>query len=201
MHIHLRAFKTRTSALALLTTLLGASMAFSASAQSQSATYAIELPAETLAQALTDLSRQTHCQILFPYEVAAHLRAPAVVGTMRRDEALARLLVGSGLAIAQETDTTVSLKADAPSGTSEAPTEVIVTGTHIRGGNPTAPVHTVTRADIQASGYAEVGDVLRALPENFSGGQNPGVFGASGTNTANTNISSASTLNLRGLGT
>jgi len=75
--------------------------------------------------------------------------------------------------------------------------EIVVTGTRIRGASPAAPVHTVTRDDIEQSGHSQIGDVIRGLPQIFAGGQNPGVqIGASGSS----NLTNSSTINLRGLG-
>ncbi|NHK27167.1 TonB-dependent receptor [Parvularcula flava] len=78
--------------------------------------------------------------------------------------------------------------------------EIVVTGTRIRGTPPTAPVHVVTRQEIERSGYGQIGDVVRSLPEVFGGGQNPNVIGASANNQANQNLTNASSVNLRGLG-
>lgn len=167
----------------------------------ETSTFKLDIPAENTAQALNDLSTQSGIQILFPFDVAAHAAAPALKGTYSVREALGQLLVGTGLEIASETDRTVTLRAVSQSGAlTEAPTEVIVTGTHIRGAAPTSPLHTVTRKDIEQSGYSQIGDLVRSLPENFSGGQNPGVFAASYKNGANGNASNASTVNLHGLG-
>jgi iron complex outermembrane receptor protein len=78
--------------------------------------------------------------------------------------------------------------------------EIVVTGTHIAGASPVgSSLITVTAEDIANSGYSNVGDVIRSLPQASGGGVNPGVVGASGSNNAN-NVSSASTVNLRGLG-
>ena len=77
--------------------------------------------------------------------------------------------------------------------------EVVVTGTHIAGASPPALVITIDRAQIDQSGYSDVGEVMRSLPQDYSGGQNPGVFGAYGSNNSSS-TSSASSPNLRGLG-
>jgi iron complex outermembrane recepter protein len=77
--------------------------------------------------------------------------------------------------------------------------EVTVTGTRIPGATPASPVIVIDRAAIDQSGYATIGDVIRSLPEIFGGGQNPGTMTTSQANTAN-NYGSASTANLRGLG-
>lgn len=78
--------------------------------------------------------------------------------------------------------------------------EVVVTGTRIRGAAPTAPVRVVTRDDIDQSGFGQLGDVVRSFPEVFAGGQNPGVVASTGS-AGNQNVSNASTVNLRGIGT
>jgi len=57
---------------------------------------AIDLPAQPLDAALAALSRQTGARIAYPADRARSLQAPAVQGTLTPDEALARLLAGSG---------------------------------------------------------------------------------------------------------
>jgi iron complex outermembrane recepter protein len=76
--------------------------------------------------------------------------------------------------------------------------EVVVTGTRIAGVVPVSPVITLDRTTIDESGYSSVGQLLLTLPENFSGGQNPGVVGARGNNQYS--VSGASSANLFGLG-
>lgn len=80
---------------------------------------------------------------------------------------------------------------------SEGGDQIVVTGTRVRGASPTSPVLTVTRDDIDRSGFGDVGELMRSLPSNFAGGANPGNIGAGA---ANSNITNASTINLRGLG-
>jgi outer membrane receptor protein involved in Fe transport len=80
-----------------------------------------------------------------------------------------------------------------------AVSEVVVTGTNIKGVQPIDPVITITRQDIDESGYATVGDVMRSLPEDFGGGQNPGVLGGT-PGFDNSNVTGGSTVNLFGLG-
>jgi len=78
--------------------------------------------------------------------------------------------------------------------------QIVVTGTRIRGATPTAPVRVVTRDEIDQSGYGQLGDVVLSFPEVFAGGQNPGVIASTGS-AGNQNVSNASTVNLRGVGT
>jgi len=80
---------------------------------------------------------------------------------------------------------------------------VTVTGTRIRGGTTPSPVITIGSEQIQQEGFTDLGQVIRSVPQNFGGGQNPGVVvgataGAGGI--ANQNITGGSSLNLRGLG-
>jgi iron complex outermembrane receptor protein len=160
-----------------------------------------DIPAQPLSSALEAFGSQSGGEILFDRAQTAGKSAPAVRGAMAPSEALRRLLVGSALSMRQVNATTFVV-APSPQGQgAEGPAteigEIVVTGTRIRGAAPTSPVHVVTREDIDRSGYTQVGDVIRSLPENFGGGQNPGVIGGG---SANQNISNSSTVNLRGLG-
>lgn len=79
--------------------------------------------------------------------------------------------------------------------------EIVVTGTHIRGSRPSSPIVTITQEDMRLAGHNTLGEVVRALPQNFAGGQNPGVvLGASAGGIGNQNSTGGSSLNLRGLG-
>ncbi len=77
-----------------------------------------------------------------------------------------------------------------------------VTGTRIRGGATPSPVVTLGSERIREEGFADLGEVVRSLPQNFGGGQNPGVGsgGFSGAGLANQNVTGGASLNLRGLG-
>ncbi|MGN6739120.1 TonB-dependent receptor plug domain-containing protein [Dyella sp.] len=94
-----------------------------------------------------------------------------------------------------KTPATESANADTP-----APTNlqtITVTGTRIRGGTTPSPVITIGSEQIQQEGFTDLGEVIRSVPQNFNGGQNPGVMGvASGLG----DTTGGSALNLRGLG-
>jgi iron complex outermembrane receptor protein len=77
--------------------------------------------------------------------------------------------------------------------------EVVVTGTHIRGEIQTSKVITIDSAEIERSGYQTTNDVLRALPQNFTGGLNATTVGAGGTQNL-PSPTGVATVNLRGLG-
>lgn len=99
-----------------------------------------------------------------------------------------------------KTPSTESANADTP-----APTNlqtITVTGTRIRGGITPSPVITIGSEQIQQEGFTDLGEVIRSVPQNFSGGQNPGVLSGNlaGAGNANQNLTGGSSLNLRGLG-
>lgn len=76
---------------------------------------------------------------------------------------------------------------------------VTVTGTRIRGGTTPSPVITIGSEQIQQEGFSDLGEVIRSVPQNFNGGQNPGVIGAA-SGVGNQDLTGGSSLNLRGLG-
>ena len=182
-----------------------------------------DLPAGKLSTALDALGTQSGRRLDYPPALVAGKQARAVRGRMSWRDALAHLLQGSGLAYRQANDTTIVImrvQESATPGSRSAATRpattaspaasavsnlstVTVTGTRIRGGTTPSPVITIGSEQIQQEGFADLGEVIRSVPQNFSGGQNPGVaagasMGAAGL--ANQNITGGSSLNLRGLG-
>lgn len=103
-----------------------------------------------------------------------------------------------------EAQTTVSnwSENDEEAQESEAPVpfeEIIVTGTNIRGvENPTVPILTFDREDIQNSGAATVDDFLRTIPQNFA--SNTQLTNESGNPNTAPNVTQGTTVDLRGLG-
>jgi len=80
-----------------------------------------------------------------------------------------------------------------------APDEgIVVTGSRIRGAPATGTVITLDRRLLEDTGVVDIGEAIRQLPQNFSGGQNPGV--GAGAGVLNQNVNAASAPNLRGLG-
>jgi iron complex outermembrane recepter protein len=182
-----------------------------------------DLPAGKLAIALDAFGKQSGIELHYRFEQVAGKQARAVTGHMSWQDALGRLLQDSGLDYRQTGDATVVIEAagqgsapeDSPvrarkesmspqatqTATDLAP--VTVTGTRIRGGTSPSPVITIGSENIREEGFTDLGEVIRSVPQNFGGGQNPGVAagassGAGGI--ANQNITGGSSLNLRGLG-
>ncbi len=195
-----KSIRATVSILALTTTL-----AWGASANAAApAAIAFNIPAENTARALNEFAKAAQIHLLFPYEAAARFTAPPLQGQFGRDEALTRLIANTNLEIASESGDTITLREKAGQGqaaASDVATQVTVTGSRIRDVSPTSPVHVVTRADIDRSGYGQVSDLMRSLPENFAGGENAGVIQGSQVNPENADLGGASAVNLRGLGT
>ncbi len=76
--------------------------------------------------------------------------------------------------------------------------DIVVTGTRIRGAEIASEVITIDQQTIIAAGQIDLGEAIRSLPQNFGGGQNPGI--GTGAGPVNSNLNSASSANLRGLG-
>jgi iron complex outermembrane receptor protein len=89
--------------------------------------------------------------------------------------------------------------APAPAAEPHMVAEVRVTGTHIRGGSPAAPVLLIDQAALERSGHATVAGALQALPQNF-GGESTDATAAVRADPLSTNSGYATGVNLRGLG-
>lgn len=76
-----------------------------ARAQAQAAAAHISIAAQPLEQSLLQLGRQTSLQIFYPQDLVAGIQAPAVSGDLAPEEALRRLLAGSGLEYARQGNT------------------------------------------------------------------------------------------------
>ncbi|QDW67573.1 TonB-dependent receptor plug domain-containing protein [Luteimonas granuli] len=79
---------------------------------------------------------------------------------------------------------------------------VQVTGTRVKGGTVPSPVVVLDAERIREEGFHDLGEVVRSIPQNFTGGQNPGAasLNIAGAGARNQNVTGGSSLNLRGLG-
>jgi outer membrane receptor protein involved in Fe transport len=185
-------------------------------AQDQAQAYSIE--AGDLEGALSRFGTESHIQLIYPPELLKGKRSHGLTGSYAPADALRLLLDGSGLKAERVNDKTVVIKqasaatkepqaanSTAPAAASPEPEvrnlgSMTVTGTRIRGGATPSPVITIGSERMQEEGFANLGEVIRSIPQNFSGGQNPGVTPAQGGTESNQNITGGSGLNLRGLG-
>lgn len=159
-----------------------------------------DLPAQSLGKTLSSLGRQSGVSIIAEARVVDGLRAPALRGNYSLDQALQMLLEGTGLTVERIGESYVIKRLGRSAADSnDADSDIVVTGSRIRG----APVPSTTiRIDAEvarSSGQATVTDIIRTIPQNFGGGQNPGV-GLNVPEAIGSDVGGGSSLNLRGLG-
>ncbi len=112
----LRTIARAFQVLLIASTLMTAAAAWAADALDASITFKIS--AQSLQNALLELSRQSSCQIVFSDAAYADLRAPAIVGTMPVRQALDRLLSGTDLGYKLIGDNTITIARQPNSGRS-----------------------------------------------------------------------------------
>ncbi len=162
-----------------------------------------DMPSQDLGIALRAVARQSGTQVIVPTELVAGMRAPALKGRFRPDQAVSQLLRGSRLRavlvgstlVVQRDD--VGLEGNEPT---EGGGEILVTGTRIRGQAPVGvSVLTLDRSDITKGGFATTQQIVQSIPQNYMGGANETTSGLL-TAAGNGNVSRGSGVNLRGLG-
>jgi outer membrane receptor protein involved in Fe transport len=141
----------------------------------ESATLTADIPAQPLAQALAEFSRQTDLNFVYVSELVRDKKSRAVSAGLRAEAALHQLLQGTGLRF--EYLTAKSVRILAPELAQPAPTDqgggaaaeiqIFVTGSRL----PQAPndisispIISVTADDIQKTGRVRVDDILDDLP-------------------------------------
>ncbi|MCH6484855.1 TonB-dependent receptor [Pseudoxanthomonas sp. LH2527] len=198
------------------------SMACSAAlaAQAQAAPGRIDLPAGELTTALNTLAKQSGTQLVYRPDQLKGRRTSGVQGATTTDQALDRLLQGSGFQARRDASGAVLIvQADAtprrappprpapqetPPGGGAAQAEepvtqletLQVTGSRIPRAQieGPAPITVVTAEQIQAAGFTSVPDVLRSLSQNSGS-----VQGQQNTTSAQS-TPGAQAVDLRGLG-
>lgn len=163
------------------------------------------LPAQELARSIRDVALRSGMSVVAPSELVAGKEAPPLKGRYGAQQAIQLLLEGSGLKATLTGGSLVISRAEAPARSESSPGPspdesqlVTVTGTRIRGGRSASPVAVTSRRDLERAGVTDLAGFTRILPQNFTGGQNPGVAG--GGQGGQANINNSATLNLRGLG-
>ncbi|MGC6399041.1 TonB-dependent receptor domain-containing protein [Sphingomonas sp. FW199] len=159
-------------------------------------TIAIDLPAQPLSTSLRAVAAQAGVEVYVSSDLVEGRTAPSLKATLTPREAVRRLLAGTPL-IASFDDDAIIVRQAAAAREDET---ITVTGTRLRGTPPAAPVTVVSETDIRNAGQADLGEVARSLPQNFGGGQNPGIGSGQGGPNVNVNVNGASTFNLRGIG-
>jgi iron complex outermembrane receptor protein len=206
----------RTLAAALATSTCLVAIATPAAAQTRE----FNVPAGSLRSALDAFARQSGRQVIYRGEVRS-ARSPGVQGARTAEDALNAILAGSGFVVKTDRSGAFAIVkagngqvAGRAASLGEAPTEgaakdkldgdIVVTGTNIRGLRAsTSPIITISRSDIERSGYSNASEIANSLPQNFGGGQTGATAdGQIGVGIrANMNAAGATAFNLRGLGT
>lgn len=157
-------------------------------------------PAQDLGDALRSAAKTADVELYASSRDLEGKTAPLLKGELTTREAIDALLKDSGLTARFEAGSVIiSQSAVAPlAASNDEP--IIVTGSRIAGVAPAAPVIRITSEDIRKAGQNDLGEVARSLPQNFGGGQNPGIGNGQGAGNENANVNGASTFNLRGIG-
>lgn len=182
-----------------------AGLAMIAPAMSEASTgRAYNLPAQALGSTLTAIGRISGENVIVAARLVAGKRAPSLSGRFDTAEALARVLSGTGLHAVRVGRGFVVQEEGAPPAQvrgegSDDEAEIVVTGSRIRGAPVASLVLVRTAEMIRDEGQATLGEVIRSIPQNFGGGQNPGI-GANVPAASGVNVGSGTSINLRGLG-
>lgn len=160
------------------------------------------LPAQPLSAALRAVSARSGRSIIAPSELIADKIAPALDGDFTPEAAVAALLADSGLCARAVAGGLIIERGDviaAQVDPTDASTDIVVTGSRIRGAPVASPVIVRTASDLSDQGKTDLGDAVRSIPQSFGGGQNPGI-GINVPGNSGVDVGGGSSVNLRGLG-
>lgn len=195
-----------------------------------------DVPAGDLKAALDAYARQSGVQLIYRVEDVRGVRTQGASGALPTEEALARILTGTGFSISRDASGAIAVVSGASQGRTEggartttappsqparnspettsqdrpitpaspAETEtsqmetILVTGTHIRGVNPTAPLIVLDKEDIDSTGLTTTTQLIESLPQNFSLVNQSATGGALSGNSAS--VVQGASINLRGMG-
>jgi len=145
---------------------------------------AADIPAQPIAQALAAFARQTGLQLVYVSSVIREQKSRAVVAGLQADEALARLLQGTGLRFEHLTPRSIRIFAGvvAPPETtarvltSEDRDEVIITANRREESLQDVPftIQAITGDDLRQLNVATTSDLLKYTPNVTYSGNGPG---------------------------
>lgn len=187
-------------------------------AQQAEARRDFNIPAQPLASALNEFSRQSDAVVTAPARLTRQRSAPAVRGNYTPREALQALLAGSGLRYRIGSGGSFVVEANPERAAVQEPvsapttlgssddidnTEIVVTGvtgSNIRGAIPASPTQAFSRDEIDRSGVGSVQEFILRLPANFKGGASEGTVGIQSGGGRTVDTVGGTGINLRGLG-
>lgn len=158
------------------------------------------LSGQPLGEALRSVARVNDRQLIADPSILAGRKAPYLKGEYTFDEAIRILLDGSGLE-AEFSGSTIIIRSASPlkSGIAQQDGDIEVTGSRIRGTQSISPMVKLTADEMRQGGITTLADAIRTIPQNFNGGQNPGI-GLGVPESRGSYIGGGTGLNLRGLG-
>ena len=177
-------FGTRVLTAALMGSVCVYALSLSTSVQAEAQTsqqISFNIPAGSLAASLASFGRQAGMQVTYQPQIAASKQAPAVSGTMSRQDALSRLLSGSGISYRFTGTNTVALgdqsaPAQAPlsaDGTTLLDTITVSGGAGITPADApyytAAPTNYISAQTIERFRGSSPADIFRGTPGVMSG--------------------------------
>lgn len=164
----------------------------------------LTMPAMPLGDALRQVARMSGRNLVVNDQLIAGREAPAISGSLTPDEALQRLLAGTGLSSRTVEETIiisgppVEVASKGTTARADGGQEIVVTGSNVRGAPPTSPVITLTNRDIEQAAAVSVEELMRTLPQNVAAGATEENVGVTGVGADITDHGAG--INLRGLG-
>ncbi len=160
-----------------------------------------DLPAQDLRYALRSVARDAGFQLIADTSILRGKQAGPLKGDYGLEEAVTRLLEGTGLTLEINGGTLFVRGREEPSRATLAAAgdNIVVTGSRIRGAATASKTTSMSRENMTAAGLGTLAEAVQTIPQNFSGGQNPGV-GFNVPEGTGVGYGAASSINLRGLG-
>ncbi|WIO75324.1 TonB-dependent receptor plug domain-containing protein [Porticoccaceae bacterium LTM1] len=188
----------------------GVLMVCATAAVADEKTVVLELKSQSAGQMLTELGELAGVQIMVDHKVPETLVLSSISGEYKLEEALKRILKGTGLVYEFASDQLVLIKEEdvAEGGKREKQEveEIVVTGSSLISdpGKMTRQVTTFTREDIERSGTTRLDEFLQRLPQNVNAPTNVASGYPNGVSHVDfgmgANVFAGSSVNLRGLG-
>jgi outer membrane receptor protein involved in Fe transport len=157
------------------------------------------IPEQDLGAALRSFAATSGREIVAASADLDGKHSGSAVGALAPEQAVEKLLAGTGLSFRIVDGAFVVRPANAAGKPQSTSKDIIVTGSRIRGAPLASTVIRLNRDAMLDAGQSSAADALRAIPQNFGGGQNPGI-GSNVPEAKGADVSGGASVNLRGLG-